>query len=229
MRYKFLTIFLLISLSGFSQNGLTMISEKEIPESMKFKGKIISCSRWADSLGINYLILSQTQIIKPETAIKASKDYTLMNFNGRIDTVYSAEADYQEKEIYAYQYIQTGDSIYLLWKLLDYVRECPFDLTLDYLVDKPIITDLDKNNVCETWLVYWLGCRSDVSANFMKLIMHNGKDKYAIRGTRKIRYGLEPDQIDGGEFKMDDSFKKLPKLISDYSKIIWDKYKMESY
>jgi hypothetical protein len=181
-----------------------------------------------DSSGTNFLILSQSKIIKPPKAVEASKKFELTNYNGRIDTVYDSEkADFREKEIYAYHYLQTPGSATLLWKLLDFVRDCPLDITVEYLTANPVITDLDKNGICETWLVYWLGCRSDVSALDMKLIMHIGKEKYAIRGTRKIRYGSETDQIDGGKMQMDDSFRKLPEIINDYSLSLWKKYDSE--
>lgn len=229
MRQIIFLILIQISISGFSQVKLNLVGRDQISELMEYKGDFITCYKWMDSSGTNFLILSQTKIIKPPKAIEASKKYELANYNGKIDTIYdSEEADFREKEIYAYHYIQSSGSITLFWKLLDFIRECPLDLTIEYLTDKPIITDLDKNGICETWLVYWLGCRSDVSAINMKLILHIGKDKYAIRGTRRIRWGSDPDQADGGKMQKDDSFKKLPSIINDYSTDLWNKYKNEN-
>jgi hypothetical protein len=210
------------------QINLTSVEKKDLSKEISYKGEFLSCTNWKDSLGLNYLILSQSKIIKPPAAIEASKKYDLINYNGRIDTSYNIEAGYREKEIYAYHYIQTKDSTYVLWKLLDYVKECPFDLTIEFLTPKPSITDLDKNGICETWIVYWLGCRSDVSALNMKLIMHEGINKYAIRGTRKVRYGEEPGQVDGGKITKDITFNKLSKIINDYAIDLWAKYNDEN-
>lgn len=210
------------------QINLTFIEKQDLIKEITYKGDFLNCTKWTDSLGLNYLILSQSKIIKPPIAIEASKKYELISYNGRIDTLYSVEADYRDKEIYAYHYLQTIDSTYVLWKLLDYERECPFDLTIEFLTEIPIITDLDKNGICETWIVYWLGCRSDVSALNMKLMMHEGKNKYAIRGTRKIRYGDEPDQVDGGKMTKDLTFDKLNKVINNYAIDLWTKYNDEN-
>jgi hypothetical protein len=226
---QLIKIFLfLIPLNGFSQEKLSIIDKSLLPVEFQYKGDFLICINWQDLLGSNYLILSQSKFIKPEIAIEASKKYQLMTYNGRTDTVYDIEADYREKELYAYHYVQKDDSIFLLWKILDFEKDCPYDLTLEYLTKKPVITDKDGDGICETWLIYWLGCRSDVSAINMKLIMHEGRNKYAIRGTRKIRYGSEPDQVDGGIMKKDDSFDKLPQVIVDFAVDLWAKYNNEN-
>lgn len=219
------TIWIPIIVQG--QINLAFIEKKDLKKEFTYKGDFLNCTRWKDSLGLNYLVLSQSKIIKPPIAVKASKQYDLINLNGRNDTCYTIEADYRNKEIYACHFVQTKDSTYVLWKLLDYERDCGFDLTNDFLTEKPLITDLDKNGICESWIVYWLGCRSDVSALKMKLIMHEGKSKYAIRGTRKVRYGQEPDQMDGGKMTKDPAFNQLPKTINEYAIGLWTKYNSE--
>jgi hypothetical protein len=203
----------LISINGLSQIEPKEIMASNLPQNISYKGEFLCAYEWIDSLGDNYLILSQSKITKSNSALKAKEG--------------DIEFDNTDKEIYAIQYI-ISDSIIILWKLLDYVKDCSFDLTVDYLTQKPIIADLDKNGICEVWLVYWLGCRSDVSPLEMKLIMHIGKEKYAIRGNRMIRYGEGPDEIAGGEMRVDEALKKLPKVILDYSLSLWKKYKIES-
>ncbi len=226
-KFYLISILFLISINVNSQEKLSSIDKSQIPTECRYSGDLISCSYWLDSLGSNFLILSQSKIIKPKEAIEASKDYELLNINGRIDTVYNMDAFNKEKELYAYHYIRKNDTLSLLWKLFDFERNCPFDLTLEYLNDNPLITDLNHDGRCESWIIYWLGCRSDVSALDMKLIMHEGQSKYAIRGTRKVRYG-GPNDIDGGIMKKDKSFVTLPKSIVDFAIILWKRYDSEN-
>lgn len=212
MRNLILFFSFLIGTVAFAQINLIDIQQKNIPSDCFFKGDFISAEEWSDSLGLNILILSQSKVNKSNSTFKAE--------DGNI------EVDNKEKEVYAIHYLK-HDSVKILWKLVDFERDCPFDLTIDYLISKPIVTDLDNNKVCETWILYWLGCRSDVSSNDMKLILHIGKDKFAIRGKRKVRYGIDPNQIDGGQYKMDDTFNGLPKQIYDFSLKLWNEYNME--
>jgi len=57
--------------------------------------------------------------------------------------------------------------------------------------------------------------------------MHEGKDKYAIRGTRLIVVqGAKPY---GGEIKVDPSFDNAPAGFLDYAKKQWKKFEKEKF
>ena len=71
------------------------------------------------------------------------------------------------------------------WTLTDFERDCRFDLYAGFLPDGLTITDLDGDGLAESTLLYTLSCRSDVSPARLKLILHEGKAKYAIRGTTR--------------------------------------------
>ena len=87
------------------------------------------------------------------------------------------------------------------------------------------ITDLDKNGIAESIFIYRMSCKGDVSADDMKLLMHEGETKYALRGTMNLFVNGENTQK--GEMKVDDSFDKAPKVFLDYAKIQWTKYQTE--
>ena len=229
MRIALILIFGFINLvSVFAQIQTLQIPQKELPKRIEFKGEFISCTKWNDSLGINYLLLSRSPIITPESAIEAKKQFDIISFNGIIDTVYSYEADIKERELYAYHYIQNSDAIKLLWKLKDFERDCPFDLTIEYLIN-PEITDLDNNGIAETWLLYWKGCRSDVSPLDMKLIMHQGKSKFKIHGVRKNVYCNEIEDDYCEKKEIDESFNSLPSIFIKHALELWNNNNMESW
>ncbi len=98
------------------------------------------------------------------------------------------------------------------WKqvrlVTDGVPPCEFDVVAKFLPGSVQITDEDTDMVSELSFAYDVTCTSDVSPSTRKLLVLEGKDKHALRGTSRIDAG--PDSF-GGEFKAD-GFKKAPAL-----------------
>ena len=90
--------------------------------------------------------------------------------------------DARSSDIYAYQYVRTDTGYRMVWKLMDYIKECTFDITLGFFKGSVSITDLDADGIAEATIIYKLSCRSDVSPDYMKLIMREGTAKYSLRG-----------------------------------------------
>lgn len=88
----------------------------------------------------------------------------------------------RQAELHIRQYVRRNGLYQELWRLQDAVRECPVDLTLSPLPGATSITDLDNDGQTETTVLYRLACRGDVSPAQLKLIMREGKAKYALRG-----------------------------------------------
>lgn len=149
------------SLLPLSPSAQTLTSAKiapgELPETIKFKGRAHEVWQWKDSLGENWLILSTT-------------DITYSN-------------DEQTKQLFAYHYCKKDTGIRLLWKLNDVIQQCPVDIAVEFIKGSTSITDLDKDGIAETTILYKLVCRGDVSPADMKLIMHEDSVKYALRGS----------------------------------------------
>ena len=58
----------------------------------------------------------------------------------------------------------------------------------------PLISDVDSNGIAETALFYALNDRCDASTFPAKLIVHEGADKFAIRGVRGQYLG-PPEEV----------------------------------
>lgn len=153
---------------------------------VQYQGKIVGGVRWRDRNGENLLVLTQTGAV-PSRA-KCGAD----------------ESCPRDAEVYAYQYIVEAEKTTLLWKLTDFERNCDFDLYAGFILDSVSLTDLDSNGVAENTFLYKLSCRSDVSPARLKLIMHEGKNKFAIRGTIKL-----PGDYGGGDMEVDSAFEKV--------------------
>jgi hypothetical protein len=170
------------------------------PEGVKYDGKIVAGAKWQDSNGENILIITET-------------------------TEKSAADGNRAKELYGYHYTINGGSTKLLWKINDFIKECPVDITLEYMPKSISITDLDKNGIAESTFLYRMSCKGDVSADDMKLLMHEGETKYAVRGTMNLI--VNGENIQKGTMNPDASFDKAPKSFSDYAKTEWSKYQTE--
>jgi hypothetical protein len=139
------------------------LTAAQLPALPKLPGQLLQARRWTDANGENLLVVYRTA---PAAERK---------------TQYTDEEYYVE--LFARQYVrQPGGQYQEQWRLQDAVRNCPFDMWLGPLPGSTRVTDLDADGQTETTLVYKLTCRSDVSPSSLKLIMHEGKAKYALRG-----------------------------------------------
>ena len=152
---------------------------------VQYQGQIVGGARWRDRSGENLLVLTQTGAVPSRN--KCGTD----------------ESCPRDAEVYAYQYIVEADKTTLLWRLTDFERNCDFDLYAGFIAKSVSITDLDSDGVAESTFLYILSCRSDVSPARLKLIMHEGKNKFAIRGTIKL-----PADYGGGDMEVDTAFNK---------------------
>ncbi len=90
----------------------------------------------------------------------------------------------------------------------DGVPTCEYDVVARFVPESVQITDEDTDTISELSFAYDVTCTSDVSPSTRKLLVLEGKDKHALRGTSRIVAGSDSF---GGEFKLD-GFKKAPAL-----------------
>jgi hypothetical protein len=174
---------------------------RSLSAEIRYQGKIVDGARWTDSNGENILVLTQTD--KFPTKGKKNSEGEDPSFDA---------------EVYAYNYVIKGGKTLLLWKITDFMRDCAFDLYAGFMKETLSITDLDSNGIAESSFLYKLSCRSDVSPDGLKLIMHEGATKYAIRGTTKL-----PPEYGGGEMNLDPAFKQANDALRNFAVEQWNK------
>lgn len=126
-------------------------------EVLPFNGRFFSSVSWNDKLGGNIIIISE----------KGKYD----DGNGR-------------KEIFAYHYVKRDTLYAVLWQMNDFVDGWGCDLDIQLINIFPLISDIDSNGIAETAIFYSLNNRCDAVSFPAKLIVHEGEDKFAIRGVR---------------------------------------------
>jgi hypothetical protein len=182
--------------------------KSNLPSEIEYAGSIVTGKRWTDKNGENILILTKTKMKEKKAK---QPDF------GDIE---------RECEIYGYHYVSTGGSYKLLWKINDLVKECIFDLTLDFIPGSLGITDLNDNGIAESTFLYKMCCRSDVSPAELKLMMHENDTKYALRGNMLVKV---EGYTGGGDYKVDKSFDSAPDGFLDYAKSQWKEFRTETF
>ena len=188
-----------------------ILNVSELPNDIKYEGKIVNAIKWTDNLGENIVITT-------ETGIYESKNFKHEN-GGR------------DAEIFAYHFIVENNNTKQTWKVYDSVSDCPVDIVAEFIDHTFKITDLDNNGLAEIWLMYKTVCHGDVSPSDMKIIMYEGKQKFAIRGENKVMHGIDDNGTKmymGGEYKIDKAFSDGPKVFLDFAKELWNKNIIEN-
>jgi hypothetical protein len=202
--------------SNVSKNEALVVNKidsTQFPKTIKYEGFIKNAVRWKDKLGDNIVITTETGI------------YTSKKFK------HEAE-DSSDAELFAYHYIISNNEVKQTWKVYDYISDCPVDIVASFVKNTFKVTDLDNNGIAEVWLMYKTVCHGDVSPSNMKIIMYEGNNKYAMRGENKVQVGSDENDkksFIGGEFKMDENFKKAPKTFKDYAESLWNDNLMENW
>ena len=194
--------------AAITEVEMLVFDKSNLPPGIKYDGNVVTGKRWNDKNGENILILTKTNL-KEKKVRKSGYEETDL-----------------ECELYGYHYVSSGGSYSLLWKIQDFVKECWFDLTLDFIPGSLSITDLNENGIAESTFLYKMSCRSDVSPSELKLMMHENDVKYALRGEMLIK--MEGFTA-GGNYKVDKSFDSAPDGFLDYAKSQWKEYRLETF
>lgn len=178
------------------------LDKKDIPASIKYTGHIINSVSYTDNDGKHIVLTTETGTV----------DTTLREIVGM---------KFQKADVYAYNYILANDKPHLSWQMHDLTGACPLDTKGYFVPGTFAITDLNKNGIAEVWLMYLTGCRGDPVPGSLKIIMHEGPKKYAVRGTSRVK--LPPLPTTGGEYKFDNAFNHGPDIFRRYALDLWKK------
>jgi len=183
------------------------LSVSDIPQGANYKGKLVRAIRWDDASGTNYLLLTLVDV------------YPVDGRKGKMcdDVSYCFTS-----ELFGYHFVRHDARLSRLWHIYDLVKECSYDITLQFLPESLEVTDLDRDGVAETAFVYRLACRSDVSGAAMKLMMHEGKKKLAIRGST-----MTP--IEPGEMNIDPAFNSSSVIFRTHAVKRWKLFNKEFF
>ena len=205
MRFSTFIILTLTHISSYGQVKLTKVDSANLPQNLKYVGHIINAVKWTDSLGLNYVITTET---------------------GRIYSK-AKDDDLFDAFLYAYHYVIKNGNNKSIWKIYDYNKGCDLDLDFYFIDSTFAVTDLDKNGIAEVWIMYKNSCHGDVSPVPTKIIMYEGNKKYALRGETRVQVS-ETDYV-GGNYSIDGNFKNGKPAFRQYAEKLWAQNKIEKW
>jgi hypothetical protein len=185
-----------VFLHGQKKYTTTKLKIESIPKEIKYTGKIIDAITWEDGLGKNLVLTNETETV-------LNKEYEEYKF-----------------EIYAYHYLLINNKPKFVWKIYDFISDCPTDHKAEFIKNTLSVTDINNDGIAEIWVMYLITCHGDVSPDEMKIIMYQGNQKYAMRGENKVNI---PGYSSGGQYTFDKEFLKAPKAFKDYAIKLWKK------
>jgi hypothetical protein len=89
------------------------------------------------------------------------------------------------------------------------------------------LTDLDTDGICEVWIMYKMSCRTDISPANLVLVMHEGKKEYLITGHTRV--GRYTPALLGGDYRLDENFRRGNETFRDYAIKLWDEFDDEDF
>ena len=187
-------------------NKVSIINPSQLPKSLEYEGIIKEAIQWKDNSGEHFVFITETGSFMSEK--------------------FSHENEGMDAELFAYYYTLNNDNSTLNWKVYDYITDCPVDIQAQFVKNTLQVTDLDNNGIVEIWVMYKTACSGDVSPSNMKIIMYEGKQKHAMRGTSKVAIGINDNgspMYSGGEYGFDTAFGKKPKEFKDFAIDLWNK------
>jgi hypothetical protein len=195
-----------------------------IPKAIVHDGKLIEAKKWADKNGDNILIITRTG-------------------------PYHSDNESSNVELHANQYLINNGSICTLWQTSEIISDCITDMWMEVFPNSTSITDLDKNGVSETTIVYRYSCRGGVDPSTMKVFLHEGKHSYCLQGEMYLEYEIgkldksnfefnlrnitnkeaqkyssRPYTLNYGRYLDDLDFKNSPPKFLSFAKSKWIEY-----
>ncbi|MDY3343660.1 hypothetical protein PG326_00125 [Riemerella anatipestifer] len=177
------------------------LSDKSIPQGISFEGKVREVARVEDLQGEHIILLTETGIVPSKKVVNADYEKDAKIF------------------VYDYLYDKNENKYKLNWKVQDFILNCEFDLSMDFVKDTFKITDLNNNGIAEIWTMYSMLCTSDISPDVMKIIMYEGKQKYALRGHATLMAG--ENKLEEGDYQLDENLSKASKEIKEFALKMW--------
>jgi len=172
----------------------------EIPSACKVEGDLVDAYSWKDLNGTNYFIRTLGKVEE----------------GGDLEGLPT-----QSQYLYAYHYTENAKGEFqLVEDIVDFVKDCEFDIILGHELDAISLTDLDSNQVGEIAFIYRTSCTSDVSPSTQKLILLENGTKYALRGSTEVM-GM------GGEFEPDQAFDSAPDGFQAHAESMWKDHIVE--
>jgi hypothetical protein len=128
------------------------------------------------------------------------------------------DTQYESRVLYVTTFSRRAGEYTRIQLIKEVVNPCELDLFAAFIPESIGLTNLDDDAQGELTFGYVAACMGGMDPRPMKVLMLEGKDKFALRGTQAIDAGAG---LEGGDFRPD--FKKAPPAFLAHAKQVWAK------
>jgi hypothetical protein len=195
---KNLFFFLLAFASAYTAPLLSQFEEDvEVPQGLKYTGKLIKAHVWSDKAGTHYLIRSQTAEAKPTFLFTA-----FLEKNGTFTQEFQAK-DFPKSKTGAVVFIEN------LYNISDLDADGLDEVFFAYVcTDKPIPENGSMPNA--------------TNYDYKLLLFSKGK-KYAVRALdKRLNLAAALDLNANAEPTFDEAFNTAPAFFKGFASLLWD-------
>jgi hypothetical protein len=191
----------MLAAAGAAETAPTPLPVASRHLALEHDARTVHAVRWRDRLGDHTLLLDETGALDPVDPSPGDEDS-------------------RHASVFAYEYLEAGGSTKRVWKLEDHVGACPVDLWAAFVPGSVTITDLDHDGEAEVTFQYTLACRGGMDPASRKLILREGADKYAIRGTDR-HPAYDPQYVTR---EPDPAFARAPPAFLKHALAQWEAF-----
>jgi hypothetical protein len=197
MKLRLILLFkwLLLGSYLYSQMNVRRVSSSSLPSEISQMPDIGLCVRWTDTTGDN-VVVSTMKLNRPSD----DRNY----FKECVPSVY--------------RFLVKNDTTAPIWATPGSGLSCQIAGKGDKVKSSLLITDLDKNNVAEIWIIFKAICVNDDAPSPMKIVMHQLDRRYQQTGTRLWK---NDEATSGGGYQFDDAFQRTAAMFKDYADRLW--------
>lgn len=202
------------------QSDIRKVEVATLPESIRQLEDITLALRWTDTLGDNVVVTTQNTF-KP----KDDPNYLSGNLDRRVNGIRSGQPgghDFYKltSPPFVHHFLLRRDSA-LLWRKVEGTGVgCAVKAKGNRVKSAMTVTDLDKDRMAEVWFIIKAYCNEDGATNEMKIIMHTGKQRYTMSGTRPV---TEAGRTTTNQYYPDAALQEAPEAFKRYAVQLWQR------
>lgn len=180
----YLTVIICLISQSFTRNNVGIDSTESIPVFVEkqITGEIKHTVNYTDSIGRHFLVLTRQHLI--DSTNKKTLVLKAFQFNN-INSVWKQE-----------------------WIIQDSIECYHVDIDGNFFYDLISITDLNKDNIFETTIPYYLICSGGIEPKLTKVILKQEENKFTAKGESLIK--IDENNTYGGTYQIDKELEHVP-------------------
>ena len=216
MKASIILLAVFITANSYGQFNLRRVPASDLPKNIQGIEDISLALRWTDTLGDQLMVITKKLVNADE------EDRTIyrgpgasFNLPGDNRDKTNSNGRAAQSPSFAYHFTVVNDSAVLTWKLMSIPKGCDSE-DGNQVKHWCVITDLDKNDIAEVWLISKGQCIDDANGGKMRIVMCEDDYRYTMSGPILTQSSLTHN--------LDATFRNGPEPFRKYALQLWEQF-----